>query len=312
LLTFVWLIWEFAPSPRAQRWLMWAFVLGNSLVLAATYMQFLLGDAAPGGRYTAAETNPNAVAIDAVFAICFILYGMNTLSRGVRIASWGYILAAGLAALLTSSRAAIGALAVCILLNLAGFRRIGWGQAFAILFCLFCGWLLVPQAAVELLTSRLEESERARGLEVRQEAWIAGLRTWETNPLLGVGAGSYPTASEQGGGPSLVAHNTLINVLVEDGVVGLGIFLFMCLMFLRLVWHMPLRERGFWIALLGAYGEYCLFASQEYQKATWLIFALILVQSEAFRRPKGLASAAACQGRMTAAGTAPLGKRDAG
>lgn len=312
LFAFVWLIWEFAPSPKAQRLLMWAFILGNGLVLAATYMQFFLGDLATGGRYTAAETNPNAAAIDAVFAICFLLYGMNTLSRGLRIASCGYILAAGLAALLTGSRAGLGALAICILLNLAGFRRIGWGQAFAILVCLFCGWLLAPQAAVELFTSRLGETERARGLGIRQEAWIGGLRTWETNPLLGVGAGSYRVASERGGGPSLVAHNTLINVLVEDGLVGFGIFLFICVMLLRLVWRMPPRERGFWIALLGAYGEYCFFASQEYQKATWLVLALILVQSEAFRRPQVPSSPAARQGRMTAAGTAPLGKRDAG
>lgn len=309
LLTMVWLIWEFAPSLKAQRSLMWAFVLGCSMIMVAVYVQFFLGEDVPGMRYAAPSTNPNGVALCAIFVICFLLYVMNTLGRGLRIASWCSIFACGLAALLTGSRSGIGGLLICALLSLASFRRIGWGQALAILFCVLGVWFLVPQGVVEQLAVRVGQSERSRAFEVRQEAWVAGLRTWELNPLLGVGAGSYPTASERGGGPPLVAHNTFIEVLVEDGVIGLGIFLVMCLTFLRLVWRMPPRERGLWITLLGSFGPNWVVGSVEYFKDTWLIFALILAQSGAFRRAQ---LPGAGRARAAAAEATPVEKRHAG
>jgi O-antigen ligase len=289
LLVLVWLIWEFAPSLKAQRSLMWAFILGNALTFTAEFVEFFRGEAIEG-RYIAAASDANFTAVSFVLAIGFMLYLMNTLNRGLRIAAWGYILVAGLGVLLTSSRAGLAGLAICILVNLVNFRRIGWGQAFAILSCLALGWLLLPQSVVELLTSRVEQEERTRAVEIRQELWAAGLKAWETNPLLGVGAGSYRIASEREGGRRMVAHNTFINVLVENGIVGFGILLFMCVMFLRLVWHMPPGERGLWIALLAAFSVQWNVTSQEYQKVTWLMYALILAQSAATAREPPAAS----------------------
>lgn len=311
LLTFAWLIWEFAASPKAQRSLLWAFILGNSLILAATYAQFFLGEA-PGMRYAAAETNANGVALYAVFSICFLLYCMNNLGRGLRIASWGYILAAGVGTFLTLSRSGIGGLFICVFFSLASFRRIGWKAALGILFCLASGWFLVSRTLIEQLGLRTEEGAISRAADIRYELWAAGLATWKTNPLLGLGAGSDRTATEMGGSEHAnVAHNTFVSLLVEGGLIGLALFISMCLLLFRLIWRMPPRERNFWITVLASYSLNWIVGSVQYYKPTWLIFALIAAQSEAFRRPRVPRSAPPRPGRVAVPGPEPKKKRNA-
>jgi O-antigen ligase len=83
------------------------------------------------------------------------------------------------------------------------------------------------------------------------------------------------------GGTSQVgkaAHNAYISILVELGVVGLGLFCLILLCCLYDIWKMPLNERVIWIMLFSAWAAAVYSLSWEYCKATWFMFGMIAAQ----------------------------------
>ena len=225
------------------------------------------------------------MALLSVFAICFVLECMNTASGSSHL-HVGLCCGRRYRGFAVVLRSGIAGLAICIVLSLVGFRRIGWLTALGILLCIFLGWFLLPKIAVEQLYLRFGAESLARGADIREDLSVRGLETWQTNPIFGVGSGSYIAASILAGGGTNVAHNTFISVLVENGLVGLGIFLSIGVMLLWLIWHMPARQRLLWITVLASLLPAWLAGSMEYQKNTWLIFALIITQAAALRSGK--------------------------
>jgi O-antigen ligase len=278
----LWLIWEFARSEKSQRALMWAFVLGDSLLTAGSGVEFLTGRGAES-RFAPTATNANGVALYAVFSICFLLQCLKAAPRQLRVFIWAYMVAAGITVVLAASRSGLLGLVICIVLSLVSFRRMGWKMALGIVCCLFVGWLLVPRVAAEALGTRLGKESLDRAVEVRADAWLNGLNAWRSNPLGGIGAGTYSAMDKAAGGRGIVAHNSFINVLAESGVVGLAIFVSAILTLVWLVWRMPPGQRLYSMMLLGAFAPDFISGASEYFKYTWFICALILTQAGALR-----------------------------
>lgn len=64
---------------------------------------------------------------------------------------------------------------------------------------------------------------------VRWEVWNVGIRMWQDYPIQGVGIGQFVEYSQDyyvGRVYQLNLHNTYLNYLVETGLIGLGLFLF--------------------------------------------------------------------------------------
>src|SRR5690606_13698782 len=57
-------------------------------------------------------------------------------------------------------------------------------------------------------------------LNVRDVIWAAGLDLIQGSPLLGIGGGAFASALETATGMAEVAHNTMLSVTVELGIVG--------------------------------------------------------------------------------------------
>ena len=76
--------------------------------------------------------------------------------------------------------------------------------------------------------------------------WIAALRMWEMSPWLGVGPGNYAAVYPQvrlarWEDPLGHAHNTYLNVLAENGLIG--IFAYSALWIGVVIWLMHMRRR---------------------------------------------------------------------
>lgn len=76
--------------------------------------------------------------------------------------------------------------------------------------------------------------------------WIAALRMWEMSPWLGVGPGNYAAVYPQvrlarWEDPLGHAHNTYLNVLAENGLIG--IFAYLALWAGVVVWLVSMRRR---------------------------------------------------------------------
>jgi O-antigen ligase len=108
-------------------------------------------------------------------------------------------------------------------------------MAFALLATLaLATWFAMPQRYQERYVSverYAEGSQLDSSNQLRLRIWKAGVRMFEEHPLLGVGAGQFPTAygsiySGRKHGAWMNPHNLLIQVGAELGVVGLVAFAF--------------------------------------------------------------------------------------
>lgn len=100
---------------------------------------------------------------------------------------------------------------------------------------LVCAFSIVPLFLLALGTDspfqRVASISEAgeSGLNGRTEIWKGAIRAWEKNPVLGVGIGNFEIAVSQTvdrdfGVVFQHAENEFLEVLVEGGVVGLGLF----------------------------------------------------------------------------------------
>jgi O-antigen ligase len=202
------------------------------------------------------------------------------------------ILFLGLA--LTLSRTAIVIMAMALLIVWYRLAReqgmlILLGSAATIAALLF----LLPTAfwqRTESIVPAIERREDTFGLRLR--IWEVGQKMIDERPILGVGPGNFPPASQRYArgeilGRGLASHNMYINVATETGLVGLGLFLTLMVFAVLSAWRAMHRARDhglqdlahdaiavemmIWVMLgQGLTGDHII------QKSFWLILGLSL------------------------------------
>jgi O-antigen ligase len=126
---------------------------------------------------------------------------------------------------------------------------------------------------------------------MRKEIATEGVRTWTSHPIAGTGIGTFKAVvggiHREGGGSTkyeYAAHNAYLALLVEVGVVGLGLFITIMIACLFDIWQFRQPERNIWLVIFAgwAVGVYAL--AWECHKPTWLLFAMIAAQHGVARR----------------------------
>lgn len=281
LLLFVWMMWEFVDSRHRFLWMLRSFLLGGCLTTVLVLQTYFSGRAyafADDTRYAAAGMDPNELAAILGVAIIIAAYLAISTSSRWRIVYWLFIPPACVAVPLTGSRGGVLGLMVClgVVLLLSGFRS--WKAL--MIFAAVAGivvWL-VPQMVPDALLERVAEGTGSGTFRIRYEQWQLGLQMWSQHPFQGIGSGAFLAAAVESGGRAFVAHNTFVQILTEDGLVGLGIMLLTWTLLMRTVLHLPQRERLLWLGSGLAWVVAAVALSLEYAKFTWLVYAWIMVQ----------------------------------
>ncbi len=282
LLSLVLLIWEFCPGERDVLLLMNAYVLGTLVPAGDTVQRFLMGQQTFYNRYATTGFDPNDLALTLALSLPMSYY--LTLRQKGPIC-WVYriqMLAAIGTTFLTASRG--GTLCMMIALSLILWtlpslpvrNRVA---IVAVLILTVAGAIaVVPATSWRRLASAANEVSQGT-LNSRTVLWKAGLNEFQTRPFGGIGAGSYPEASAKVIGRPWafvpVAHNSLISVLVETGIIGLAIFAGMLAMLFRSAWILSGITRSFWLTLLCVWTVGVCSLTWEYRKPTWLLFGLV-------------------------------------
>jgi O-antigen ligase len=123
-------------------------------------------------------------------------------------------------------------------------------------------------------------------LNERTELWADGLHAFQQAPVLGVGTDMYRSVS----GLDKVAHNTYISVLVEEGLIGLVLFVAILWIVVRQVRRLPRWDRNFWLATLIVLAIGASTLTWEQRKTTWLFLTFAVAAAAAARtrlRPEG-------------------------
>jgi len=292
LLLMVWILRELASNGWAQRSLISAFVLGTYVSAIFTFTAAISGTAAHYQRYSAEGFNPGDLALIIVLSIPFSIYLTSIEKNPFWL--WIYRIhpaVAACAVLCTAARGALIDLGIACLIIPLSFRRWNIGQQLTVFLVGIIGIIGIAVFVPASSWSRLGTigSEVTSGtLNERTTIWKAGFDVFRENPINGVGVNAFaPTIQRALGTPrqiknaaandvvELVAHNTFISVLVEEGVVGFLLFVFILASLWKGIFALPIPERKLWFIVLLVWTIGVMELTWEYRKPTWLLFGIL-------------------------------------
>jgi hypothetical protein len=302
LLFMVWLMREIAWSEVAQRKLIGAFVLGTYVCSALTFHSYLSGTSVNYERYSPRGVNPGDLALMLVLSVPFGIYLASNEKRVFM--GWVYRLHLAVttaAILLTAARGAFLALGLALLMVPLSYFRWKMSQRFSFWLIVALGAIavsvVVPQSSWTRLSS-ISSEVRSGTLNERRIIWKAGFDVFRRHPIQGIGVNAFaPTVQRALGTPKqlrnsapndiveLVAHNTFISVLVEEGLIGFALFVLILAGLWQHASFLNTREKHLWIVLLLVWTFGVMELTWEYRKPTWLLFGL-LAAATAVRKPE--------------------------
>jgi O-antigen ligase len=288
----VWLIWEFAPAISQQVYLMLAYILGAAVGAGMQIVYFLTNF---GYRFSGGGLNSNDFALVQIMAMPMTIYAAKSPYIKIRWLRWlcaGYCPVAAFSVLLTGSRMGF---AVMLGIGMLYFLLYSQHRLISLVIiattAAIAGPVFYLAAPAETVERILGTGEALRGdWTLRQELREEGLRAWAKAPLAGSGAGTFQavTGAVQREGErshyGLVAHNAYIGILVELGMVGLGLFAALLLACLVDIWQLRPSERITWALVFVAWAVAVFALSWEAQKPTWFMVGMIAAQHSAAKR----------------------------
>ncbi|MGA8043620.1 MAG: O-antigen ligase family protein [Terracidiphilus sp.] len=277
----VWLVWEFCEDERDLRSLLGAALAGSWVLVLLTIADALSTHGVDAGqiRFAPIGQDPNDVARFLDFGFPMAAWMLTRDGRWLsRLLAFGYFPAGLGAVLLTASRG--GFLAAVVALTGSGvlllrnhFRAMVWG---GLALPLMAGaiWFAIPHPTLERLAT-IPDQLQGGDLNQRLNIWDAGWRGFLQTPMLGHGAGTFVTAAGLATGDT--AHNTILSLLVEGGLVSfaLALAIFVVLMREALQTEGSLRLALF--TILAVWAVASLVGTLIESRMTWLLFGMMSV-----------------------------------
>jgi O-antigen ligase len=278
LFTVLWMVWELAPSRQRVMGLFVAFVLGAYVEALGTLLLFRSHSAALK-RFALAGADPNTLAMRLSLAIPMAWYvGMTTQRPLLRLVCRAYVPVGVLAVALTGSRGGMIACFLSLLVVPLTMTLSPKRLAMAVVMLLLSGTLAVvyvPEKVVDRLATT-GSSMQSGSFGGRVRLWVAGVHAFAKQPVMGYGVASYKQAiAPEVGSNTQVAHNSFLSVLVEEGMVGLLLYLLMLLSVYLAIIRLPGHDRWFALVLLGTLVTAMLPLTWEDQKSVWFVLAAL-------------------------------------
>jgi O-antigen ligase len=278
-LMIVWLVWELVETPGGLRNVLRAYIAGAWVLAVLTIASFAFPASPDQVRFVAQGQDPNDVArfLDFGLPMAALLLGSEPRWPGKLIAV-GYMPVGLFGALLTASRsgllAALVALVGCGLVLQRNHPRTFAGAAMASPVVAAALWFSIPQATMERFASIPQEFASV-DLNQRWSIWAAGWHAFVRAPFFGSGTGTFVGAA--GLAPIDTAHNTVLALAVEGGIVSviLAVAIVVACAFLvaRIFGPVGLALGACLLTLLVA----SLVATVQENRTTWLLLGLIAV-----------------------------------
>jgi O-antigen ligase len=293
----MWLVWETASSGARLVSLMQAYVLGAYVTAGSTILNYVTGTGyRHTARFAASGFDPNDVGSLLALGLPMAWYLASVFpSAFQRWLNRGYFLFGPVAILLTSSRGALLATLVALFVVPWTLTRLRRGvRVAAVVIMLGAGVAavrFVPEKSFERLSTTASEITEGT-LNNRLEIWKAGIAAVPERPIHGFGPGGFQPAVAPRLGRGEAPHNTFLSVLVEEGMIGLALYLTLLLVVLNRVRRLPTFERRVALTLLGTLLTVMMPLGWDTHKESWLVLALLAAWSEVMA-PSRLAAASA-------------------
>jgi O-antigen ligase len=272
------LIWQLARSEARQSSLYQAYVLGAYVSAVSTILNYLSGTSIIPGRYVAgAGFNANDLGFTLVLAVPMAWYLSIAGERGRLFWLNRLYVPLGMAAvLLTGSRSAF--LPSLVALGLVPWTMTRLRLRSKVAVVLLAGASLyfigsfVPETSWERL-SQTKSEITAGTMTHRRDIWEIGMQLSRQQPVTGFGAGTFTAAAAPYLDRPRASHNAYLSVLVEQGLVGLALFVGLLAVTMLPVRRMPALRRKYWIVMSCTLLIGLVPRNWDYRKATWFVLA---------------------------------------
>jgi O-antigen ligase len=280
LLALVLLLWQLARNPEDARTLAMAYVAGAAVASLSTAYAFKIGETADlyVERYAGVGYDPNDLGVTLALGLVFAWFGLTAESPWSKRLAIVYLPVALTGIALTASRGAMLTTIVAIGAVLASSQKASARRKVLVVLGAAIGAVIVGSVAPESTWERLGtiRDEVAVGtMTHRTEIWKAGVNVFATNPLVGVGAGGFASAVAPLLGIQMVAHNTVLGILTELGIVGGALFVGAWIVLIVRTGRVDPSLRPAVRGLIATWVVGTASLSWEYRKTTWFLIAFI-------------------------------------
>ncbi len=273
----VWLIWEFADTPEDLRDLLCAYVGGSWILAALTIGSLVSPESAGQFRFVAQGQDPNDVArfLDLGLPMAALLLQSETRLPG-KLLAFGYVTVGLAGVLLTASRggflAALVALCGCLWLVGRSRPKRFFAVAFSLPVIVAALWFLAPHETLARIATIPEQLQRG-DLNQRLNIWQAGWQAFAHAPFFGTGAGTFVDTARLA--PIDTAHNTVLSVAVEGGIVALILAAAIVVVSAQSVLGTKGPVRIALATVLLVWVVTSMVATVEQSRTTWFLIAII-------------------------------------
>lgn len=235
IILYYFLIGYVVTSRRDLMLLLWALLIGGAVTAAPAFLGLQKGQGADlgyGERYTGLAGQENLFGFD--MGVCLaigaaLFFSTRALLR--RSVALGLAIACTVGLLLSLSRSAFVSLAgmSAFWLMRAGFAR-SVRYIVPVMALVLGVAFLAPQSVVERVDTMINSGRRAEdgSIQARFLLHEFSLRAIASSPIVGIGVLRFvPWVNEQpgGGGLTYVVHNAYLAVAVDQGLLGLFLYL---------------------------------------------------------------------------------------
>jgi hypothetical protein len=289
LVAAFWAVWEVGCTRRRVTGLLLAYVGGGYVAAIGTLLNYRAGIGTENLRYAAAGFDANDLGATLALGIPMAWYLSTTSTRAfVRWTGRLYLPVGALAIFLTGSRGALLTMLVALTIVPLTMGRIRWNVRIAAVLVVLASVVVtinyVPAASWARLASTRSEIESGT-LNDRVMIWKAALQVLPARAIQGYGPASFKQAVRPVIGFGLAPHNTFLAILVEEGIVGLVIFLAFLAAVVWPLFSLASRERRFALVLLATQLITLMPLGWETRKPLWLVLSLLVVLVDAFANP---------------------------
>lgn len=282
LVPMIYIIWDIYTTPKAIKNGLQAYVLGVYMTIFSLVSNFLAGDGFYYYRFSATGFDVNNTAIILALGIPLAWYlatseNDNKFKRLFKIINYSYIPIAIFAILLTGSRAGMITTSFAMLYVISGFFELKLSRILVMGLLIIAVSRILPLVPIQTL-ERLGTAGSSIGsldLNGRYSIWTSAIYTFSDHPILGIGSFAFRSASEIG----KLAHNTFLNVLVEVGLIGFGLFaVLMIITFFKALDHKK-PDRFFWLTIFVTLMIGVFSLNWAHRKHFWLFPSLIVTSA---------------------------------
>ena len=280
IFVMLWVIWEASLTRGRLLGLFQAYVLGAYIAAGSTILNYLtgVGIQEDAERFSASGFDPNDLGGILALALPLAWYLASTTASGLqRWVNRLYFVLGTVGILLTGSRGALLAAIVALLVVPVTLHQVRRGVRIAAVVVMVAASLVavnfVPEGAFERLSTT--RSEISTGdLNSRLRIWKGGISTVPDRPFQGHGpAGWYPAVGLRIG--NVAPHSTWLVVLVEEGVIGLFIYLTMFVLIAKRLLRLPRFEKRTGLVELATLMMVLTPLGWHQHKVSWLVLGLL-------------------------------------